>query len=57
MREKKKGPLSPSGNTAPKMILIRVRGSRRCYFIFISIFCVSCIGDSMGWQSARCSSP
>ena len=48
MRAKKKGPLSPSGNTAPKMILIRVRGSRRCYFIFISIFCVSCIGDSMG---------
>lgn len=23
-------------------------GSRRCYFIFISIFCVSCIGVSMG---------
>ena len=24
------------------------RWSRRCYFIFISIFCVSCFGDSMG---------
>ena len=23
-------------------------GSRRCYFIFSSISCVSCIGDSMG---------
>ena len=47
MRKKERA-ASPSGNTAPTMILIRVRGSRRCYFIFLSIFCVSCIGDSMG---------
>ena len=45
---KKEGRFSPPGNTAPKMILIRVRGSRRCYFIFISIFCVSCTGESIG---------